>query len=69
MEDAEARRKTPGDSLTPDEQQRQRELESLQLSRTRVVHDLEGSLHPRHRQSLEAALRYLDEKIKALSVR
>jgi hypothetical protein len=67
MDDAEDRKKTAGIRLTAEQAQRQREIESLQLSRTRVMHDLDATLHPRHRASLEAALEFLDSKIKSLS--
>ena len=67
MEDAHNKNKAFGPSLTPEQKLRQQELEGLQLSRTRVLHDLTGTLHPRHRASLEAGLKYLDEKIKLLS--
>jgi hypothetical protein len=67
MEDAEALRKKPADSLSQEELNRQRELEGLELSRRRVLHDLDAAQHPRYRATLEAALLYLDEKIKALS--
>jgi hypothetical protein len=53
--------------LTPDQVNRDRERESLQLSRTRVLHDIESSQNPRYRATLEAALKHLDEKIAALS--
>jgi hypothetical protein len=66
MDDAEDRKKVQRVHLTPEQQIRQREIESLQLSRSRVMHDLEGVLHPRHRTSLEAALQFLDDKIRAL---
>lgn len=52
--------------LSPEQIARQQEIQSLQLSRTRVIHDLEAASHPRHRESLEAALRFLDEKIGEL---
>jgi hypothetical protein len=67
IDDAENRRKETDHQLTPEQRQHRWELESLQLSRTRVVHDLDRAVHPRHRQSLEAALKFLDDKIKALS--
>jgi hypothetical protein len=67
MEDAHNRNRAPGPSLTPEEKLRKQELEGLQLSRTRVLHDLTGDLHPRHRASLEAGLKYLDDKIRLLS--
>jgi hypothetical protein len=48
---------------TPEDTARQRELEGLELSRKKVLHDLETATHPRHRASLEAALKFLEEKI------
>jgi hypothetical protein len=66
MEDAENRKKLSATYLTPQQKIRQSELESLELSRTRVLHDLTGTLHPRHRESLEAALKFLEEKIRLL---
>jgi len=52
--------------LTPEQLSKKREVESLQLSRTRVLHDLEVATHPQHRASLQSALRFLDEKISTL---
>ena len=56
----------PAVQVSAAELSRRRELESLQLSRTRVLHDLGSASNPRYRQSLEAALKFLDEKIAAL---
>jgi hypothetical protein len=42
------------------------ERRSLELSRTRVLHDLESATHERRRQQLKAALDYLDGKLSAL---
>ena len=42
------------------------ERESLLLTRTRVLHDLERARHPRLKAQVEAALRHLDEKLKTL---
>ena len=53
--------------LTPEEEARRRELEGLQLSRTRVLHDIGTATHERYRASLESALRFLDEKIAGLT--
>lgn len=53
--------------LTPEEAERKQQRESLLLTRVRVVHDLETSKNPRYRESLEAALKHLDEKIAALA--
>ena len=52
--------------ITPEQQQRQRDRESLELSRSRVEQELAAATHPRYRSSLEAALRYLEEKMAAL---
>ena len=51
--------------ITPEQQQRQRDRESLVLSRARVEQELAAATHPRYRNSLEAALRYLEEKMAA----
>ena len=52
--------------LTPQQRERQRERESLQLSRQRILQELASTTHPRRRESLEAALRHLDQKLAAL---
>lgn len=46
-----------------EQQQREQERRGLQLSRTRIVNDLNSATHPQHRKSLEAALAHLDKKI------
>ena len=46
---------------------REQERRGLQLSRTRILHDLESATHPNHRKSLEAALAHLDQKIADLN--
>jgi hypothetical protein len=53
--------------LTPEEADRKGQRESLLLSRTRVLHDIETSQNPRYRVTLEAALKHLDDKIAELS--
>jgi hypothetical protein len=45
------------------EAERIKKRESLLLSRTRVVHDLESANNPRYREILLAALKHLDEKL------
>jgi hypothetical protein len=52
---------------TPEEAQKRREREGLELSRTRIQRQLESATNPRRRESLEAALRFLEEKIAALN--
>jgi hypothetical protein len=51
---------------TPKQQARRRELDGLELSRARVLHDLSVATNPRHRETLEAGLKYLEEKIAGL---
>jgi len=53
--------------LSAQETARDRERESLQLSRKRVLHDIETSQNPGYRATLEAALKHLDDKLAALS--
>jgi len=40
-----------------------REIEMLELSRTRVLADLATATNPRYRAQLEAALKHLDAKL------
>ena len=46
--------------------ERQRQRESLQLSRTRVLHDIEQSHNPRHLKILKDSLDFLDAKLADL---
>jgi hypothetical protein len=52
---------------TPEDLRRDAERGNLNLSRTRIVNDLENATHPNHRKSLEAALEHLDKKIAELN--
>lgn len=52
---------------SPEDLRREQECRDLQLSRTRIVNDLQTATHPNHRKSLEAALAHLDQKIAKLS--
>ena len=63
IELAESSRGRRGVQLTREQIQTERERESLQLSRTRVLHDLESATNPRYRETLSAALKHLDEKL------
>jgi len=56
-----------GGSDSPDKLRRQQMRKDLELSRTRVLHDLETATHPNHRKSLEAALAHLDQKLSELN--
>jgi len=52
--------------LTPAEIERNGQRESLLLSRTRILHDLESAQNPRYRETLLAALKHLDDKLGEL---
>jgi len=51
--------------LTPAQIATEQRRQTLQLSRRRILQQLEVAPNPRHRQMLEAALADLDEQIKA----
>ena len=68
IEAAEARAARPQQAqLSPAELKTQRERESLELSRTRVLQDLAAATNPKYRELLQRSLRYLDEKIAGLT--
>ena len=67
MEEAASRRdaarKAP---LTTDQIRVQTERHSLELSRARVLQDMETTTHERRRTQLQSALEYLERKIDEL---
>jgi uncharacterized membrane protein YccC len=69
MEEAAARRAAaPGQTPpTPEQLRIGSARESLELSRKRVLNDLEAATHPRRREQLAAALRHLEQKLAALN--
>jgi hypothetical protein len=70
IEAAEVRASQRGRQEPPAEQvAREREIDSLKLSRTRVMQDLETSTKPRYREMLNRSLAFLDEKLAALQKR
>jgi hypothetical protein len=52
--------------MSAEQLRRLRERESIELSRTRVLHDLDAATHPRRREMLEAALQHLNQKLALL---
>ena len=67
IESFEAGRRSTGKArLTPEQIERARQKDSLLLSRTRVLHDLEKNPVPRHRKILEDSLAYLNSKLSEL---
>jgi hypothetical protein len=69
QESAAAVRSTPSQGDDPQARLRQQERGDLELSRTRILRELAAAVHPRHREQLEAALRYLDSKIAEINSR
>ena len=65
IEDADRSDRT--EPLTPEQREILRKREGLELSRRRVLHDLEAAGSPVRRTSLEHALAFLDEEIRKLS--
>jgi hypothetical protein len=68
IESAEQQRhRSSGPQPSPEQAARARERASLELSRKRVLADIAAARHPRHRETLEAALKFLDDKIANLN--
>jgi hypothetical protein len=64
---AAAPAKAHGVRPTAEQLARQRERQSLELARTRVLRDLAAATHARHREMLEAALKHLEAQIAELA--
>jgi hypothetical protein len=62
----EGRRFDQGELLTPGQREIRRKRDSLELSRRRVLQDLEAARSEVRRASLEQALAFLDEEIRKL---
>jgi len=45
---------------------RKRQRDSLLLSRTRILNDLEQARNPKYQETLKAALKHLDDKLAEL---
>ena len=67
IEAAESAKK-PSDAkaLTPEQIQRLREKETVTLSRTRVLHDIETAHDPRYLSMMKRALKDLDRRLRDL---
>jgi len=64
---AENRHPGTGDRPAPGPTDQSRRRESLLLSRSRVLHDLEEARNPRYRTVLSAALTHLDHELAGLT--
>lgn len=67
-ESVETEKKGAVSAVTPDADQadRKRQRAVLELSRKKVLSDLETAVNPRYKATLEAALKHLDKKLAAL---
>jgi hypothetical protein len=66
VESSQTPKGTDGKRKTADQIHREQERKDLQLSRARVMHDLESATNPNYRKSLEAALAHLEKKLSEL---
>ena len=66
MEDIADRRAVTQPGRSPEEIARERERESLLLSKTRVLQDLAAANNPKYRELLQRSLSFLDEKLAQL---
>jgi molecular chaperone GrpE (heat shock protein) len=66
IEDAESL-SDRGEALTPEERERKKKREGFELSRRRVLQEIEATRSEARRASLEQALAFLDEEIRKLS--
>lgn len=71
QQEAAAQRKASAAAppVTADEAARRQQLDALQLSRARVLADLQRACRPAHRGMLEQALSDIEAKIGALGAR
>ena len=66
IEDAQSNRRDAAPPMNPAEVEKNRRRESLLLSRTRVLRDLQATQNPRYRETLSEALKHLDQKLTEL---
>ncbi|HEX2224962.1 MAG TPA: hypothetical protein VHN15_12230, partial [Thermoanaerobaculia bacterium] len=66
IEGAEARAQDRGRPLTPEEREMQKKREGLELSRRRVLQEIEMTRSEMRRASLQQTLAFLDEEIRKL---
>jgi len=65
MDAAEMRRAAGQQTRFSEEELRlQRERESIELSKVRILRELEAAKHPRHREQLVAALAHLERQLE-----
>ena len=55
--------RTRSSAKTPEERARSSELESLRMSKSRILGQLANAVNPAHREMLERALKAIEEKL------
>ncbi|HEV2837015.1 MAG TPA: hypothetical protein VGW58_16985 [Pyrinomonadaceae bacterium] len=69
-EEGESRKDaTRSSAVTPEQRQLKERLESLKLSRSRVLQQLERARHPAHRDVLLNGLKAVEKEIEEISVK
>ncbi|MFZ2492535.1 MAG: hypothetical protein WA208_13725, partial [Thermoanaerobaculia bacterium] len=66
--DAKSAREKPSKKGSPEDLELTRKREGLELSRRRIVKELEAARSPLRRAALEHALAFLDGELRALGV-
>jgi len=66
QEAQDRRAAAPRPAKSPEQLQKERQREGLQLQRTRVLKQLEAASEARYRETLERGLKYLEDQLKAL---
>ena len=70
IEEGESRQQQPSKTeVTKEERVRKERLDSLKLSRSRLLQQLEHARHPAHRNVLLNGLKALEREIEELSVK
>ena len=70
IEEGESRpQRVRGDSATPEQRMLKEQLESLKLSRSRLLQQLERARHPAHRDVLLNGLKAVEKEIEAVSIK
>jgi TATA-binding protein-associated factor Taf7 len=59
----------PNDAPTPKQRMLKEQLESLKLSRSRILQQLERARHPAHRDVLLNGLKAVEKEIEAVSIK
>lgn len=67
IEDKKARRPDPSSAKSPEELEHERRLSSLNLSRSRLLQQLETARNPAHRQMLLNGLSAVEREIEEVS--